>query len=58
MISDPRQPGRPAPTPAAAEAELGLEWLLQVAALPVTGVEHREVVAAVAAVREEPAEDA
>jgi post-segregation antitoxin (ccd killing protein) len=48
-------------TQAAVEAELsrsaGLEWLAQVAALPATGVEHREVVAAVTAAREDLAGD-
>jgi len=51
---------RSARTQAAVEAALsrgaGLAWLSQVAVLPTTGVEHHVV--AVAAVREEPAEDA
>jgi post-segregation antitoxin (ccd killing protein) len=41
----------------AVEAELsrraGLAWLSQVAALPATGIEHRDVVGAVAAARAE-----
>jgi post-segregation antitoxin (ccd killing protein) len=44
-------------TQAAVEAELsrgaGLEWLSQVAALPATGIAHRDVVEAVAAARAE-----